>query len=298
MTANKSPAFQFYPSDFLSDAKTATMTAEEIGVYTLLLCYCWIEGSLPAEHTFLSRLARVQQKKFSRLFSAKISACFIFDQNTNRYRHPRLEKERIKQEGYRHQQSEKGKRSAEQRFNRGSTTVQHRFNHGSTLLSSSSSSSTSSDLKKEKRVKKEKALDAPDGSQASLLPLPEKSKPEKLNFGEEGKVKLTAEEYDKLVNKYGAETTKSSISLLNDFIGAKRRDPYASHYHAIKKWVVEAVEAKKGIPKVGTRPWTAVDTVQHNIQVFKTMNEGVTNGQIDASKMLDFFSDGEEVVSD
>lgn len=105
---------------------------------------------------------------------------------------------------------------------------------------------------KEKRVKKEKALEAPDGSQASLLPLPEKSKPEKLNFGEEGKVKLTAEEYDKLVNKYGAETTKSSISLLNDFIGSKRRDPYASHYHAIKKWVVEAVEAKKGVPKVGT----------------------------------------------
>jgi hypothetical protein len=59
---------------------------------------------------------------------------------------------------------------------------------------------TKEDLK-EKRDKKEKAAQAPIGSQASLLPLPEKTKPVKLNFGEEGKVKLTAEEYDKLINK-------------------------------------------------------------------------------------------------
>jgi len=252
LSTNKSPAFQFYPADFLSDAKTATMSAEEIGIYTLLLCYCWIEGSLPAEQTFLSRLARVQQKKFSRLFSGKISACFIFDTETNTYRHPRLEKERTKQNAYRLQQSEKGKRSAEQRLSRGSTAVQHRFNHGSTLLSSSSSTSTTTDSLKEKRDKKEKAAPAaPNGSQASLLPLPKNSKPVKLNFGEEGKVLLTAEEHDKLINKYGAETTKSCISLLNDHIGSKPKDPYASHYHAIKKWVVEAVEAKKGNPRTG-----------------------------------------------
>lgn len=247
MTKNKSPAFQFYPADFLSDAKTASMTAEEIGIYTLLLCYCWIEGSLPAEQNFLSRLARTQQKKFARLFSGKISACFIFDETTNTYRHPRLEKEREKQETYRAQQSEKGKRSAQQRFNHGSTTVQPDIKSSS---SSSSSSTTTEDLK-EKRVKKEKAPDAPIGSQASLLPLPQKMKPPKFNFGEEGKVLLTAEEHQKLEAQLGAEKLQSCISLLNDFIGSKRKDPYASHYHAIKKWVVDAVEAKKGNPRVG-----------------------------------------------
>ncbi len=246
MTKNKSPAFQFYPADFLSDAKTASMTAEEIGIYTLLLCYCWIEGSLPAEQNFLARLARTQQKKFTRLFLGKISACFVFDETTNTYRHPRLEKEREKQESYRAQQSEKGKRSAQQRFNHGSTTVQP-----DTKSSSSSTSTTTEDLK-EKRVKKEKALDAPIGSQASLLSLPQKIKPPKFNFGEEGKVLLTAEEHQKLEVQLGAEKLQSCISLLNDFLGAKKKDPYASHYHAIKKWVVEAVEAKKGNPRVGT----------------------------------------------
>lgn len=107
---------------------------------------------------------------------------------------------------------------------------------------------TKEDLK-EKRVKKEKALDAPIGSQASLLPLSQKIKPAKLNFGEEGKVLLTAEEHQKLELQLGAEKLQSCISLLNDFIGSKRKDPYASHYHAIKKWVVDAVEAKKGNPR-------------------------------------------------
>ena len=109
---------------------------------------------------------------------------------------------------------------------------------------------TKEDLK-EKRVKKEKALDAPIGSQASLIPLSQKIKPPKFNFGEEGKVLLTAEEHQKLEAQLGAEKLQSCISLLNDFIGSKKKDPYASHYHAIKKWVIEAVEAKKGNPRVG-----------------------------------------------
>lgn len=239
MAQNKSPAFQFYPADFLSDAKTASMNAEEIGIYTLLLCYCWLEGSLPAEQNFLARLARTQQKKFTRLFSGKISACFLFDETTNTYKHPRLEKEREKQETYRLQQSEKGKRSAQQRFNHGSTTVQPESK------SSSSSSSITTVTSKEKD-KKEKT------AQASLLPIPEKIKPTKLNFGEEGKVLLTAEEHQKLQAQLGAEKLESCIRLLNDFIGSKKKDPYASHYHAIKKWVVDAVEAKKGNPRTGT----------------------------------------------
>lgn len=102
---------------------------------------------------------------------------------------------------------------------------------------------------KEKRVKKEKTAQAPIGSQASLIPLPQKIKPPKFNFGEEGKVLLTAEEHQKLEAQLGAEKLQSCISLLNDFLGAKKKDPYASHYHAIKKWVVDAVEAKKGNPR-------------------------------------------------
>ena len=112
--------------------------------------------------------------------------------------------------------------------------------------------------RKEKKIKEDKNINIntnTDAREARSIPLIEAEplpKNPKLNFGEEGKVLLTAEEHDKLINKYGAETTKSCITLLNDFLGAKKKDPYASHYHAIKKWVVEAVEAKKGIPKNST----------------------------------------------
>ena len=265
------------------------MTAEEIGIYTLLLCYCWIEGKLPNEQTFLARLARTQQKKFTRLFSGKISACFLFDETTNTYKHPRLEKEREKQETYRAQQSEKGKRSAQQRFNHGLTMVQP------DTKSSSSSSSITTVTSKEKD-KKEKALDAPIGSQASLLPLPQKIKPTKLNFGEEGKVLLTAEEHQKLEAQLGAEKLESCISLLNDFVGSKKKDPYASHYHAIKKWVVDAVEAKKGNQAKTRTPQNGAEAFEHNLNFFKNLEEREKNGEIDVEKLFNFFGDSQKTL--
>ena len=50
-----SPAFQFYPADYLTD--TEWMTSEEEGVYMRLLCHCWRgsapgckQGQLPERH--------------------------------------------------------------------------------------------------------------------------------------------------------------------------------------------------------------------------------------------------------
>ena len=45
----KSPAFQFYPADYLSDSNTIAFTAEQDGHYLRLLCLCWLEGSIPAD---------------------------------------------------------------------------------------------------------------------------------------------------------------------------------------------------------------------------------------------------------
>jgi len=46
---NRSPAFQFYPQDWLASAKVAEMTLEEEGAYIRLICYCWMTGSIPAD---------------------------------------------------------------------------------------------------------------------------------------------------------------------------------------------------------------------------------------------------------
>ncbi len=45
----KSPAFQFYPKDLLSDTDAMAMPAECLGMYLLLLCHDWINDGIP-EH--------------------------------------------------------------------------------------------------------------------------------------------------------------------------------------------------------------------------------------------------------
>ena len=52
---NKSPAFQFYPQDFL--VGTAMLSAEETGAYIRLLCYSWENDGLPNDEQLLARLA-------------------------------------------------------------------------------------------------------------------------------------------------------------------------------------------------------------------------------------------------
>jgi len=52
----KSPAFRFYPADFL--VGTLGMTTEEIGAYILLLCHQWDQGHIPSDPEKCARLAR------------------------------------------------------------------------------------------------------------------------------------------------------------------------------------------------------------------------------------------------
>ena len=44
--AEKSPAFQFYPKDYLTDAKVVAMTPEIRGLYVQLLCHDWLEDGI------------------------------------------------------------------------------------------------------------------------------------------------------------------------------------------------------------------------------------------------------------
>lgn len=44
----KSPAFQFYAKDFITDADVVTMSNEVLGMYIRLLCYDWIQDGFSA----------------------------------------------------------------------------------------------------------------------------------------------------------------------------------------------------------------------------------------------------------
>jgi hypothetical protein len=81
-------------------------------------------------------------------------------------------------------------------------------------------------------------------------------KPAKEKYGELGNVKLTIDEYDKLVNDYGYDLTQKAIKFFDEYIADKGYKS-KSNYMAMKRWVFDAVkeqEAKKakGAPKTST----------------------------------------------
>lgn len=140
-----SPAFQFYPADWLADAKVAMSTLEQEGAYIRLLSYAWREGSIPA---CPKQCAALIGKGATEELARVVQGWFNQSQaDDTKLVHPRLEKEREKQRSWSQKSASGGKKSAEvrqkTRANKGgSTTVstkpQPKVNSSSSSLSSSS----------------------------------------------------------------------------------------------------------------------------------------------------------------
>lgn len=110
----KSPAFQVYPGDFIHNVDTAGMTAEEIGVYWLLICYAW-DAPLPNDPVRLARMARLTPKKFARAWGS-VSRCFdVSEKNT--LTNPRQERERIFQKENHERMQDLSQKAAQARQN-------------------------------------------------------------------------------------------------------------------------------------------------------------------------------------
>lgn len=88
----KSPAFQFYPGDFLSDSRTAALSMAERGVFLTLLAYQWMNGPLPDSTARLARLCQMPPADFEVVWPM-VSECFPVDATGNRASR-RLERER------------------------------------------------------------------------------------------------------------------------------------------------------------------------------------------------------------
>jgi hypothetical protein len=79
---------------------------------------------------------------------------------------------------------------------------------------------------------------------------------DKQAYGELGKVKLTLDEYGKLVGREGQSRADAGIEILDGYIGQKKKDPYANHYAVLKRtsWVWQRIDEKKrteGGPRLG-----------------------------------------------
>lgn len=119
--AVKSPAFQFYPDDFLGSGKVGTMTTEEVGAYVLLVCLEWNETGFVFDEEELSRWCRMPRARF-RAAWRRVSRSFV--ERDGRMYNPRLDVERAKQAEWREKSRKGGLTSAQSRAKGGSTVVQ------------------------------------------------------------------------------------------------------------------------------------------------------------------------------
>jgi len=143
----KSPAFQFYPADFLADAKVAVMTDEQIGIYIRLMCHCWLEGFIPSDLEKVSRICRRSREDMERLWP-EIRECFREDADDPiKLLHPRLEKERCKQQEHKKQKTIAGKAGAAKRWAEDSTAIlSPSSENGSAMILPMAKNSSSSSL--------------------------------------------------------------------------------------------------------------------------------------------------------
>lgn len=113
----KSPAFQFYPADWLGSQRVSLMSLEEEGAYIRLLSYCWQHGSVPADPDAAARLIG---KGASPVLASKVLTMFQPPlENGSPFGavlvHERLQAEKEKQVAWKTKSSEGGKKSAEKR---------------------------------------------------------------------------------------------------------------------------------------------------------------------------------------
>lgn len=105
--SKRSPAFQFYPAEFLASRKVDRMSMTERGAYITLLCQCWLDNGLPTDLSELAESVRMKPAQFERMWeNGKIRHCFV--ERGGKFHNERLDIERKKQIEYRRRQADNG----------------------------------------------------------------------------------------------------------------------------------------------------------------------------------------------
>lgn len=96
-----SPSFQWFPRDFLSDINVLAMPMAARGAYITLISVCWIETSIPADSDLQRSICGMTEDEWEGV-QAWLKPCFAkHPSDPSLLVHPRLEKERLGQEGRR-----------------------------------------------------------------------------------------------------------------------------------------------------------------------------------------------------
>ena len=112
MALEESPAFQFYPKDWLTSERTRVMGAEARGYYMDLLSYAWLKKGLPTALRDLAVLLSVPRSKMQRLWVV-LGPSWV--EHQGRLINTRQEEEREKQNLYRQRQKDAANKRWESR---------------------------------------------------------------------------------------------------------------------------------------------------------------------------------------
>jgi uncharacterized protein YdaU (DUF1376 family) len=183
MSKFTSPAFQFYPRDWLSDSKVLSMTASERGIYITLLCFCWLDKTIPDDIPQLAQLCGISVAEMEASWPA-VKRCFKKANPTGRLYNKRLAQERKAQKQRTASHSAAGEKGAKKRWNKSNDTKQVDSPAISLPMAiDSSSSSTSSS------IAPNSPPIAPQGGQFSL------SSQSEISSSENGKKRFDAGEF-------------------------------------------------------------------------------------------------------
>lgn len=101
----KSPAYRWYPRDFLADA-LALDDGEEL-LYRRLLDHQWLHGDVPKAFTQMAKVARMTTARVKQYWPG-IAHHFPITGPEGGWQNRRLERERSKQKAFRDKQAENG----------------------------------------------------------------------------------------------------------------------------------------------------------------------------------------------
>jgi len=194
----KNPAFQFYGKDWLADPALQAASSSSRGIWANTLCYMWesvTRGKISGTINELSMLLRASNGDFS-LFLDEIQR-LKFGDVTICNNLVTLINRRM----FREQKQRENTRLRVAKFRSNISS-----NESVTVLSPSPSPN------KEKKYNKEKNI-----------------------FGEFQNVKLTEEEYKKLIDKFGQDGINDRIENLSQYVASKGKK-YSSHYATILNW--------------------------------------------------------------
>lgn len=108
------PWFPLYAPDFV--ASTMSMSPQTVGAYIRLLCYSWLNGSIPGDMESLERITGGITPQAWEEIRSRLEEVSGSENAPSRWVHPRMERERVLVEQKHAAASHKGKRGATARW--------------------------------------------------------------------------------------------------------------------------------------------------------------------------------------